>query len=90
MARFYGTVKGGRGTATRLGHESTGLQTIAASYSGAVSTTLYVDQAGRDCCRIELVQWASSGTFKLIYDGPVGGPEAAPNVRAPVAQRVGG
>lgn len=36
MARFYGTVQGGRGQANRLGHANTGLEVEACSYQGKV------------------------------------------------------
>lgn len=72
MARFYGTIRGNRGETSRLGHESGGLTTRAASWSGAVETHLYVNE-GTDYARVELTRHNGAGTNKLIYEGPVAG-----------------
>lgn len=49
MAHFYGTIKGQRGQASRLGGKTSGLETYAASWQGAVSVRLWVDEAtGKD------------------------------------------
>lgn len=42
MARFRGTVKGGRGEASRLGHASSGLFVKAAGWRGSVTVCLGV------------------------------------------------
>lgn len=39
MARFYGTVKGGRGEASRLGHANTGLRTTCSGWDIGVWCT---------------------------------------------------
>ena len=41
MARYRGTLQGCRGEASRLGHSSSGLTTVAASWQGAVRVELY-------------------------------------------------
>lgn len=74
MAQFRGTVSGGRGTASRLGHKSTGLRTRAASYSGAVEVRLYHDSAtGIDMAEVMLTQHQNAGSFRVLYQGPVAG-----------------
>lgn len=73
MAHFYGTIKGGRGEASRLGHKSTGLHTVAASWSGAVEVDLYVNEEGVDCARVYLTPWKGKGIHKEIYEGPISG-----------------
>lgn len=69
MSHFYGTLQGHRGEATRCGSKD-GLRTVAASWSGAIATQLYV-RNGVDCARISHTTWRGSGVCKLIYDGPI-------------------
>ena len=69
MAQFYGTVKGARGEASRLGHKSSGLTTVAASYYGAVQTELrHNDDTGQDEYRVVERPWRGSGTNRVICD----------------------
>lgn len=75
MAHFIGTVKGGRGEASRLGHKATGLRTVAASWQGAVRVELYT-RDGKDFAHVYLMPWQGAGTRRELYDGPVSG---APN-----------
>jgi hypothetical protein len=70
MARFMGTVRGNRGPATRLGHQT--LTVRAASYSGAVEVTLYVED-NIDCARIQFCQHTGNGSVYTLYDGPASG-----------------
>lgn len=71
MANMYGVVRGSRGAAHRTGGQH--LQTVAASWQGAVSVNLYTVD-GTDYARIELTKWSGAGTNKLLYLGPVNGP----------------
>lgn len=74
MARFRGTVWGGRGTASRLGHATQGLTTCAASFSGAVEVRLYHDAStGTDMAQVSLATHMGRGTNRLLYEGPVSG-----------------
>lgn len=62
MSHFYGTIRGGRGEATRCGHKTTGLVTNAAGYNGAVRTRIWYDEeTGQDRFRVTLVPWHGSG-----------------------------
>jgi hypothetical protein len=72
MAHFYGSVQGARGEATRLGHKSSGMRTVAASWSGSVTTELY-HRDGVDYARVRLLPWNNMGVERTLYDGPVGG-----------------
>lgn len=72
MAHFYGTVKGQRSEASRIGHKSSGLTTVAASWQGAVRVILY-EQDGTDMAHVWLVPWYGAGTTRTIYNGPVSG-----------------
>jgi hypothetical protein len=75
MSHFYGTINNhsSRTQATRCGHKSNGLITHAASWSGAVRTSLHYDeQHTRDMCSVSLVQWHGGGVNHPLYSGPVG------------------
>ena len=73
MAHFYGSLKGSRGEATRLGGKASGLTTYAASWAGAVRVTLYVNADGVDCALVHLTRHHGEGTERVLYDGPVAG-----------------
>ena len=84
MAHFYGTLKGARGQASRLGTKKSDITTVAASWQGAVEVTLSHDEStGKDIASISLRPWHGAGVSHLIYEGPVGEmPEAfKPNRR---------
>ena len=68
MARFLGRVQGQRGEAHRLGHRS--IDVVAASWSGAVYTTL-TERDGATWCEIHTGSWKGEGAYNLIYDGPL-------------------
>jgi hypothetical protein len=70
MARFYGSVQGGRGEATRLGHATSGLRVTAQSYTGDVRVTLY-DFKGEDWCRISVAKHADCSPAFYLYEGPI-------------------
>lgn len=69
MAKFMGTVQGERGEASRLGHRS--ITTVAASWSGAVETTLSEDKDGRIWVTVQTIPWQGHGRHNLLYDGPL-------------------
>lgn len=71
MARFLGSVCGGRGEASRLGHRY--LNSYSASWQGAVRVELYRNSEDRDCARIAFCQHHGCGGNRVIYDGPVDG-----------------
>lgn len=70
MARFYGSVQGGRGEATRLGHATTGLRASAQSYSGSVIVEVYAN-GEEDCARITAADGSKRHGDFVIYDGPL-------------------
>ncbi len=74
MAHFYGSIRGQRGEASRLGSKASGLSIKAASWQGAVSVYLY-EQTGTDMARVEFVRHHNAGTERPLYDGPVSGKE---------------
>lgn len=81
MAHFYGTIKGQRGQASRLGSAKSGLEVRAASYSGAVAVWLH-EVAGVTIARVELDTHHGAGVSRVLYDGPVsGGPASTVEAR---------
>jgi len=74
MAHFYGTLQGGRGEASRLGHKSSGLQVRAASWQGSVCVYLEHDEkTGEDIATVRLEPWHGQGKSRILYQGPVSG-----------------
>ena len=73
MSHFYGQLNGQRGAATRCGSKKSGLSTVAASYSGAVSVRLWWDEAA-EVNRYEVLQecWLGVGKREPIARGIVG------------------
>ena len=71
MARFYGSVKGSRGEAHRLGTTSSSLVTRTASWHGAVKTLIYAHDDG-DCVHVTLEPSQGNGVYHTLYRGPVG------------------
>ena len=72
MSHFYAVAKGARGETTRTGTKSSGMETIAASWRGAISTYLYVDDQGRDCYRVTQRPWHGQGISKTLAEGVIG------------------
>ena len=70
MARFYGTIQGARGPASRLGHRNSGLRVTAQSYSGDIVVEL--SALGKD----EDYVWIGArshgyGDSVCLYAGPI-------------------
>ncbi len=72
MAHFYGVLKGSRGEATRCGTKNSGLETVAASWQGAVRTYLYVDDSGQTCYRVTESPWHGTGINRVLAEGVIG------------------
>lgn len=74
MAHFYGSIQGNRGEATRCGTAGSGFQAVAASWQGAVYTTLeYDEKSDSDWAYVRLNPWRGAGTVMDLYRGPVNG-----------------
>ena len=70
MSQYYGTLKGTRGAVSRQGHKSSGLKTVAASWSGAVVVRLhYNDVTEDDEFRVDLDSWHGDGQYQAIASG---------------------
>lgn len=73
MAHFYGSIKGQRGEAPRLGTKASGMETYCASWAGAVRCSAYLAEDGEDHVRVHLTPWRGAGADVLLYDGPISG-----------------
>ena len=82
MARFYGTVQGGRGEASRLGHATCGLNVRARSWNGEVCVRLY---AKGD---VDYVRISEGSTGRDIYSGPIAALAGDDRPRALIAQHL--
>lgn len=71
MAHFYGTVKGQRGEASRLGNTKSGLTTKAAGWGGAIRTDVFInEETGEDWYRVTLTPWkGSGGDSRVLSEG---------------------
>jgi hypothetical protein len=89
MGHFYGTVRGNRGEATRVGSKDSGVETYCASWAGAIRVHAY-EQDGEDWVRVSMVKWKGSGEERLIYEGPIGKfePENSPLREVVLAERL--
>lgn len=74
MSHFYATASGaGKTRATRQGHKSTGIETFAASYDGAIKVTVeHNSRINRDHYRVFLCDWPSGNIRKVIASGFLG------------------
>jgi len=72
MSHFYGTMQGNRGEVTRCGTKRSGMETIAASWSGAIRTYLFWDEGiQRSCYEVWEVTWHGVGINRLIERGTI-------------------
>ena len=79
MSHFYATIptSARKTVPTARGHKSTGIATLAASWSGGVRTYLWHDDdTGKDHFEVHQVTHHGAGVSKLLASGVVG--EAAP------------
>lgn len=70
MAKFMGVVFGGRGEATRLGHQF--IETTAASWHGAITVKLKENEAGEIVYTITERPWRGVGQHREVATGIVG------------------
>ena len=70
MAKFFGTVQGGRGKATRLGHSD--LKATAQSYDGSIVTQLY-EEDGVTFASIYVSPDSTQVGQHRLYRGPIKG-----------------
>ena len=65
MAKFYGQVNGGRGTATRVGHRN--IRTAAQSYDGSVITELTYNDEGKLMVDVCTDDYSTSYGRRIFY-----------------------
>lgn len=70
MARFRGTVRGGRTEASRLGHATTGLTVNAATWTHDVHVELWTDEEDLDMVRVT-VRSLKGSDHRILYVGPI-------------------
>lgn len=70
MSKFYGTLQGSRGQATRCGHQQITVQ--AASWKRAIQVQLSVDKDGIERFDVTMIQWQGVGDYQHICSGRVG------------------
>lgn len=73
MAHFYGVVRGSaKSPATRTGSKKTSLETIAASWDGAIKVLAwYNEEEDEDWVMISFIRWEGAGTDMMLYEGPI-------------------
>lgn len=65
MAKYYGTVRGNRGEATKCGSAESGIRAAAQSYDGSVIIRIWDGGDGKD--RIDLSIGEGSTTYGRTY-----------------------
>ena len=65
MARFYGQINGGRGTATRVGHRN--IRAAAQSYDGSVITELTYNDEGKLMVDVCTDDYSTSYGRRIFY-----------------------
>lgn len=78
MAHFYGTIKGNRGEASRLGTSSSGFRATACSWQGKVVVDLvHNEKTDVDMVTVSLQPHNGAGRSLLLYDDAVSGERSA-------------
>ena len=74
MSHFYGSIptSARKTVPTARAHKSTGLTVHAASWAGAISTTLWCDSEGRDRYTVLAVPHHGVGASRVLASGFVG------------------
>jgi len=76
MSHFYGMISNSarKTVPTARGHASSGLETIAASWQGAVEVSLrYDEDVKKDFFVVRLIPWHGKGVSHTLASGPVDG-----------------
>lgn len=68
MAMFFGSVKGSRGLATRLGTKNSGMTVTNATWQGAIEVNSY-EQDGILHYTVILKPWHGKGEYRVIEKG---------------------
>lgn len=73
MSRFYGTLRGGRGPATRCGHRH--MTATAASWAGSVEVHMFLGPDDVEMFEVHMMPWHGNGDRKMLCRGVVGNQE---------------
>lgn len=68
MAKFYGTVKGAKGPASRTGTKDSGIEAVAQSWKGSVSVRMY-EVEDKTQVEISVERGSTSMPGKSIFRG---------------------
>jgi hypothetical protein len=72
MARYYGTIQGARGPASRLGHASGGLSVTAQSFNGDIVVHLYAPDHRSSTDYVEIIARPhGGGQYTTLYNGKI-------------------
>lgn len=66
MSEFYGRIQGHRGEATRCGSKSSGIRTVAKSWTSSVET-FYYEEDGKT--RVRITVRKEHGGSETLFDG---------------------
>jgi len=66
MAHFYGSMRGSRGEATRMGTAKSGLIAHIRGWNTGVEVVLTVDDEGRDCVAVYVTAGSNGRTRVLL------------------------
>lgn len=73
MSRFYGTVQGNKGQATRCGHATSGIRTEAAGWGGCIEVVVFGERGSDDDFFVVTMRpWHGSGDSVRIASGVIG------------------
>lgn len=73
MSHFYGTLSGkARTRATRTGTKSSGIETVAASWDGAINVNVYNHRDDSDRFTVHMIPWNGLGDSITLVDGKLG------------------
>jgi len=72
MSRFYGTVQGNRGQATRCGNSTSGITTEAAGWGGCIEVQVYEVNGYTDGFSVTMKPWHGNGDSVRIASGVIG------------------
>ena len=68
MAKYYGTIKGNRGAATRIGSSSSGLMAAARSWNGSLIAYVHDGEGDEPVFDIEIAN-GSSACGRRVFSG---------------------
>lgn len=71
MAKFYGTIQGNRGKATKTGSRASGFRASCQSWDGSIIVTVREDKDGETRLNISFSEYSESYGGRTIIDASV-------------------